>query len=186
MTFEDATRIEGRIQMARRRARVRARVTERSANGGRTTPRARIGRVDGSIVPRVLLGAVDGVETAAVGALQLARDVALSAVSGAANIGAQALTATLAGARGVVSATVDMVGEIATAAQGTFQATLENARHARRGPARLAPARSAVLTTDERDAKGASISSPRKAARSRRRVRRLRPATRPARPSVAA
>lgn len=107
-----------------------------------------------------------------------------AAVSGAANIGAQGLTATLAGARGVVSATVDMVGEIAGAAQGTFQATLENARHSR-PPARLAPARSAVPTTDERDAKGASTSSP-KAARSRRRARRLRPATRPARPSVAA
>jgi hypothetical protein len=133
----------------------------------------------------VLLGAVDGVETVAVGALQLARDVALSAVSGAANIGAQALTATLAGARGVVSATADMVGEIAGAAQGTFKTTLENARHARRGPARLAPARSAVPTTDEQDGKGASISSP-KARRSRRRVRRLRTATRPARPSVAA
>jgi hypothetical protein len=184
MTLEVTTRIEGRIQMARRRARIRARAAERSAKGGRTTPRARIEGGDGSVVPRVLLGAVDGVETVAVGALQLARDVALSTVSGAANIGAQALTATLAGARGVVSATVDMVGEIAGAAQGTFQATLENARHSRRGPARLAPARSGVHTTDEREAKGASMSS--KAARSRRRVRRLRPATRPARPSVAA
>jgi hypothetical protein len=170
--------------MARRRARVRARVAERSANGGRATRTARIGGIDGSVVPRVLLGAVDGVETVAVGALQLARDVTLSAVSGAANIGAQALTATLAGARGVVSATVDMVGEIAGAAQGTFQATLDNAMHARRGPARLAPAHSA-LATDERDPKRASISSP-KAASSRRRVRRLRPATRPPRPSVAA
>jgi hypothetical protein len=50
--------------------------------------------VDVSVVPRALLGAVNGVEIVAVGALQFARDVLLSAVSGAANIGAEALAAT--------------------------------------------------------------------------------------------
>jgi hypothetical protein len=49
----------------------------------------------------VLVGAVDGVEIVAVGALQLAREVLLRTVSGAANIGAEALAATTAGARGV-------------------------------------------------------------------------------------
>ena len=69
------------------------------------------------MVPQVLLGAVNGIETVAMGALQLARNVLVSAVSGAADIGAEAVTATFAGTRGVVAAAPRMVGDIATTAQ---------------------------------------------------------------------
>src|SRR5262245_2427856 len=124
--------------MARRRARARARSERGVANRGAKRQAVGVGR-DGYIVPRVLVGAVDGVGIVAVGALQLARDVLLSAVSGAANIGAEALTATVAGARSVLSATSRTVADIAGTAQGTFLATIDNVRHSRRGQARLAP-----------------------------------------------
>ena len=81
-----------------------------------------------SVVPRALLGAVDGVGMVAVGALQLGRDVLVSAVSGAANIGAEALRATVAGARGLVSATSQTFWDIAGAAQGTLLATIDSVR----------------------------------------------------------
>src|SRR5215510_13110568 len=100
------------MAMARRRARARAAKQRTSglATTGRNGP---IGAgLDASVVPRVLVGAVNGVEIVAVGALQLARDVLLSAVSGAADVGAEALSATTAGARGMVSATSRMIGEI--------------------------------------------------------------------------
>jgi len=42
----------------------------------------------------VLVVAVNGVEVVAVGALRFARDVLVSTVSGAASVGAEALTAT--------------------------------------------------------------------------------------------
>ena len=56
------------------------------------------------MIPRALLGAVDGVEIVGSGPLKLTRDVLLSTVSGAANIGAEALSATVGGAGGVISA----------------------------------------------------------------------------------
>jgi hypothetical protein len=124
--------------MARRKVRTRARLGGPGDRGIRTTSQE--GTVDGtaeaSVVPRVLLGAVNGVEIVAVGALQLTRDVLLSAVSGAASIGSEALTATVAGARGVVSAASRMVGDIAGTAQGTFQEAIGNARRSRLGAAR--------------------------------------------------
>jgi hypothetical protein len=165
--------------MARGRARARARSKQPDADAGRTTTRGgRVGGMDGSVVPRVLLGAVDGVEIVAVGALQLARDVLLSVVSGAANIGAEALTATAAGARGVVSATSFMVGDLAGTAQGTFVATIDSVRRSRRGPARLAPRRRASPMIGEAG-ETVTPAPPPKAPRSRRRARRLRPAPRP-------
>jgi hypothetical protein len=117
-------------------ARQKARTRSSRYNGGRAT--SRDGSAEISMVPRVLLGAVDGVEIVAVGALQFTRDVLLSAVSGAANIGAEALGATVSGARGVVSAASRMVGDIAVTAQGTFQEALYNARRSRPGAARTA------------------------------------------------
>ena len=91
------------------------------------------------VVPQVLLGAVDGVGVVAGGLLQLSRNVLLTAVTGAADIGAEALDATVSGARGVVSATSRMVGDMAGAARATFAETVSLARQSRgRGPARVA------------------------------------------------
>src|SRR6185503_12374315 len=129
--------------MARPRSRGRARSTRKNANGNRTPGRGSVqGGVDASVVPRMLLGTVDRVGIVAVGALQFARDVLLSAVSGAADIGSEALTATVAGARGVVSAASRMVGDVAGSARSTVLTTIDNARHSRGGPARLTPGRS--------------------------------------------
>jgi hypothetical protein len=165
--------------MAKRRARARRMVNRRTMMRRQAVSEG----LNASVVPRVLLGAVDGVGVVAVGALQIARDVLLSAVSGAANIGAEALTATVTGTRGVVSAASQTVADIAGAAQGTFLATIDNVRHSRRGPARLAPRRPVASMAGESDEKVASVPSP---ARARRRAGRPRLVTRPARPSVAA
>jgi hypothetical protein len=89
------------------------------------------GAAESSMVPQVLLRAVNGFETVAVGALQLARNVLVSAVSGAADIGAEAVTATFAGTRGVVAAASRMVGDIATTAQSTLQETVSSAKQSR-------------------------------------------------------
>jgi hypothetical protein len=83
---------------------------------------------ESSMVPQVLLGAVDGVGVVAGGLLQLTRNVLLSAVSGAADIGAEALTATVSGTRGIVSAASRMVGNMAGAAQTSFQEAVSTAR----------------------------------------------------------
>src|SRR5262245_50923819 len=85
--------------------------------------------LEASIVPQLLIGAVNGVETVAEGLIQLTRNVLVSAVSGAADIGAEALGATVSGARGVVSAASRMVGNIAGVAQTSVQDTINNARH---------------------------------------------------------
>jgi len=131
------------------------------------------------MVPRVLLGAVSGVEVVAEGALKLTRDVLVSAVSGAASIGAEALTATVAGARGVVSAASRMVGDIAASAQGTFRETLENARRVRQGAAggalRRPPARMAGRSDEETSEAPAAEEAPEREA-VRRRPARSKPA----------
>ena len=126
----------------------------------------------GSLVPLVLVKAVNGVEVVAVGALWFARDVLVTTVSGAANVGAEALTATLSGARGVVSAASRMVGDVVVTAQRTFRDTVDDVRRARPGEARR------ML----RDAAAGSVNGTRSAAtpgstgqrRSRRRTRRQR------------
>ena len=76
--------------MAKRKARRSGRQNgndARTTSGGETA-RTLNGTAESSMVPQVLLGAVNGIETVAVGALQLARNVLVSAVSGAADIGA--------------------------------------------------------------------------------------------------
>ena len=155
--------------MARRKARGRAR-SERTAANGTTTA------LNVTAVPRALLGAVDGVGIVAAGTLQLARDVLLSGVSGAANIGAEALTATMAGARGVISAASQTVAEVAVAARNGLATTIDNARHPRRTSARPMVSRQGNSTSGDADAKVTS----------RRRGRRARSTSRPARPKVAA
>ena len=119
--------------MAKRKARRSGRQNAndaRTSSGGETA-RTLNGTAESSMVPQVLLGAVNGIETVAVGALQLARNVLVSAVSGAADIGAEAVTATFAGTRGVVAAASRMVGDIATTAQSTLQETVSSAKHSR-------------------------------------------------------
>ena len=169
--------------MAKRRARVRTRSQRNDANAGRKS--TVLDTVDPTIVPRVLLGAVNGVEIVAVGALQLARDVLMSAVSGAANVGAEAVSATLAGARGVVSAASQMVGDVAGTARGTLLATIDNASRSSPALARGDLRRGAAVMADAPGVK-AMAAPAREPSRARRRKRRLRLATRPARPSVAA
>jgi len=122
------------------RPRVRARSGGRDGSEVRMSKNGAmaVGGAEASMVPRVLLGAVNGVEIVATGALQLTRDVLVSTVSGAADIGAEALTATVGGVRGVVSAASRMVGDIAGTAQGTFWEAFDNARHARLKGAHLA------------------------------------------------
>jgi hypothetical protein len=110
-----------------------------------------------SAIPRVLVGAVSGVEIVAVGALQLARDVLLSAVSGAANVGAEAVTGTSAAARGIVSAASGMVGDIVGTAQRAVRETVHNARLTRPGGARMTAPRS--LTSGAPSDNGASSSA---------------------------
>jgi hypothetical protein len=161
--------------MARRKIRGRARVGRRIANGSTTTLTA-------SSVPRVLIGAVDGVGIVAAGTLQFVRDVLLTTISGAANVGAEALTATVAGTRGVVSAASQTVADIAVTAQSTVLAVIDNARHARRDVARLAPSRRSISTSDDAEPKVTSMHG----SRARRRGRRTRAVTKPPRPSVAA
>jgi hypothetical protein len=121
--------------MAKRRTRRSGRQNgndARTTSGGETA-RTLDGTAESSMVPQVLLGAVNGIETVAVGALQLARNVLVSAVSGAADIGAEAVTATFAGTRGVVAAASRMVGDIATTAQSTLQGTVSSAKQSRGG-----------------------------------------------------
>jgi hypothetical protein len=172
--------------MARRRARVGARSARRGANGVRTINRARVsdGGVDANMIPRVLVGVVEGLEIVVVGTLQFARNVLLSAVTGTANIVTEALKATTGGARGVVSEAVQMVGNVAATAQGTVQATFDEARRSWRAPVRLRPRPPAALT-EQAGERGRPV-RPLKTSRSRRQVRRLRPVTGPSRTSTAA
>jgi hypothetical protein len=117
----------------------------------------------------MLIRAVTGAEVVADGLLQLTRNVLLSAVSGAADIGTEALTATVSGARGVVSAASRMVGNIAGAAQSGVQDVVASVRQsggrpptrgARRPPARVAgrivtPGASSTQAGEETDGRSA-------------------------------
>ena len=169
--------------MARGRARSRARSRTTRANGSTTDRQATGVGLDSSMVPRVLLGAVDGVGIVGVGALELTRDVLMSAVSGAANVGAEALMAAVAGTRGVVSATSRTVADMAGAAQGTLLATIDNVRYPQRGSARLSTRRATAAASEE---PMTSTPSSFRATAARQRTRGPRLVTRPARPSAAA
>jgi hypothetical protein len=131
------------------------------------------------MVPQVLLGAVDGVELVAGGLLRLTRRVLLTAVSGAADVGAEALDATVSGARRVVSATSRMVGDVAGTARSSVTETVALARHSgrfgfaagqpRRPPAPM-PSRAAESTvTPAARPDPTPTRQPRPASRSRRR-----------------
>jgi hypothetical protein len=135
----------------------------------------RPGRGQGGGEPRSpgRAGRGHGVEVVAVGALQLTRDILLSTVSGAANIGAEALTATVSGIRGVVSATSHMVGDIAGTAQATFQEALSGARQTRRTAAATGLRRPTLRPVPARGG-DSTVPAPTGAARARRRGRQPR------------
>ena len=124
-------------------------------------------------VPSVLLGAVDGVGLVAGGLLQLTRNVLVSAVSGAADIGAEALNATVTGARGVVTVTSRMVGDMAGTARSTWEDTVARARQSSgRGPARadarrppVAMAARSAASTEPAAPTVVAASQPRRSAR---------------------
>ena len=157
----------------------------RTTSGGETA-RTLDGAAESSMVPRVLLGAVNGIETVAVGALQLARNVLVSAVSGAADIGAEAVTATVAGTRGVVAAASRMVGDIATTAQSTVQETVSSAKQSRGGVlGRVAARRPLARMASGAGEPSAGSDSLLDRAATRRRATRPR-AARPPRTTVAA
>ena len=120
--------------MAMERGRAGARPCRLGEGRGRAR-RTVVGgrRLDTSVVPRVIVGAVNGLEVVAVGALRIARDVLVRTISGAADIGAEALTAATAGVRGVVSAASRTIGDIAGATRGNVRETVTNVTHARRG-----------------------------------------------------
>jgi len=122
---------------------------------------------------------VDGVGVVAGGLLQLTRNVLLTAVSGAADIGAEALTATVSGARGMVSATSRMVGDMAGTARSTFVETVSLATQTRGRASGRVAARRPPAAMPSRAARS-------DAAQPSRPVRRVRAATRPARSRPAA
>jgi len=84
--------------------------------------------VEATLVPRVLVGTVNGVEALAIGVLQLARNVLLTTVSGTIDLGASLVGASAAAARGTVGVAARLVGETATVAQTTLQSTFAGAR----------------------------------------------------------
>jgi hypothetical protein len=143
---------------ARRRGERRTR--RGSTNGG---------SFDTSLVPRVVVGTFNGVEVAAVGALRITRDVLVRAVVGAADIGAEALTATTAGVRGVLSAATRMIGDIAGTAREDLRETFSNATHVRRGAA-VTLGEPPMASADS----GGTSSDAAVTPRSRRRARRTR------------
>src|SRR5262249_17024030 len=99
--------------------------------------------------------------------LRLTRNVLMSAVSGAAEVGAEAVNATVSGAHGVVSAASRLVGDVAGAAQASVTETILVARQAgRRGGSRRPP-----VLTPSRSAPGPEPAA-REAERSRARRRR--------------
>jgi hypothetical protein len=174
-------RPEQETGMAMDRTRTRARSNRRGINGRRTRRTTMRGwGVDTSVVPRALVGAVNGVEIVAVGALRITRDVLVRTVAGAADIGAEALAATTAGVRGVVSAATRMLGDIAGAARGGLRETLSSVSDARRG------GQVGALTPSPADNRSAAASRSTLTRRSRRRTRGSRAAARPGRPSLAA
>jgi len=129
--------------------------------------------VNVSVVPRVLVGAVNEVGTVAVSTLQFAGGVLRSAVTGAATLGAEAFDVTMAVARDVVSATSQMMGGIAATAESTFRQALNGARQSRPGAARVARRRPPAAVNGKRD----DATPPAVAPPSRRRSRRQRQAS---------
>jgi hypothetical protein len=169
--------------MAMDKARTRARSNRRGlGRRGRARRTAMSGgRLDTSVVPRVIVGAVNGLEVVVVGALRITRDVLVRTISGVADIGAEALSAATAGVRGVVTAASRTIGDIAGATQGNLRETLSNVTH-RRGTARSTLAEPSTGAADVT----AAAASANVTRRPRGRARGPRAASRSTRGSMAA
>src|SRR5262245_22597952 len=118
----------------------------RTDNGGRADnqrwfPEAGL---DVSVIPRVVVGAVNGAEVLAIGAIQLARNTLTAIVGGTAELGTRAVTGTAVAARGIVGTTFEIAGEAAGVATNTVRTAVTTAKDVgaemkqvfRRGPRR--------------------------------------------------
>jgi len=167
--------------MAMDKARTRG-SSRRGIGRGRTGRTAMSEGLVTGMIPRVVVGAVNGVEVVMVGALRITRDVLVRTISGTADIGAEALTATTAGVRGIVAAVSRMFGDIVGAAQGTVRETLGNVTRARPS-ARVALAEP---STGAPDGRGTATPTAGVTRRRRGRARGARAANRSTRGSIAA
>jgi hypothetical protein len=112
--------------MAKRRTRTRRTVQNRHRTDSQGWPAG--ARLDTSVVPRLLVGAVNGVEALAIGALQLARNALTTVVTGAAELGTLVVSGSAVAARGVVQKTSELVGEAAGVATNTVRTTVTTAK----------------------------------------------------------
>ena len=135
--------------MALERARTRARSARLAAGRGRGRRTAMSGRdLDTSVLPRVIVGAVNGLEIVAVGALRITRDVLIRTISGAAAVGAEALTAATGAVRGIVSAASRTIGLGEPSMPGATETTaVPSAAATRRPRGRARAARTAHRST---------------------------------------
>lgn len=132
--------------MAMERARTRGRTRRSTLARGRSRRTAmNRGGLDTSVVPRVVVGVVNGLEIVVVGAVRITRDVLVRTISGVADISAVAATAAAGGVRGVVSATSRMVGDVAGTARGDLTDTVSSVVR-RRGGARATLGESSTET----------------------------------------
>jgi hypothetical protein len=134
------------------------------------------------IVPRVLHGTVNGAEAIAVGALNMARTVLVTAITGTAELGAQVVATGADAARGAVDAVArfgtDLADVASSAARATMRAGADGAAASvRAGPAAWAGrkplARAPMRRRDQSEGTGAtgtavSAEAPRRRGRRRR------------------
>jgi hypothetical protein len=112
--------------MAKRRTRARG----ADQNGHRTDTSGWASRagLDAGLVPRLLVGGVNGAEVLAIGALQLARNVLMTVATGAAELGTLVVSRSAGAARGVVQTTSELVGGAAGVATNTVRTTVTAAK----------------------------------------------------------
>jgi hypothetical protein len=132
---------------------------------------------ESSMLPQALWKIAHDVEVWAAGFLRLSGNALLSAASGAADIAAEALTATVSGARGVAFAASRMVSGVAGTAQTIAQEAIKTPKQLRgRDTSRTASRRPRVSMAGRPAESAASVSSSVNGARPRRRTRRPRSA----------
>src|SRR5262245_55849784 len=85
--------------------------------------------IGASVVPELLVGAVNGVEVLANGVLTLARNALLTVVSGAAELGTLVVSGSAGAARGIVRTTSELVGEAVGVATNTVRTTVTTAKN---------------------------------------------------------
>ena len=102
------------------RQKVRGRPGKKTVGRARMKPEETIDAMTGSL-SRLFMDTVEGVETAAAGALRFARNTVVPAVTGVAGVAADAFTATTAGARAIVSTAAAWLGDLAGSAQNALR-----------------------------------------------------------------